>query len=40
MYQLQTTFGMLQESGAKSFNPVKFVECLGIRAAEQQDAQE
>ncbi|QRW14456.1 ubiquitin carboxyl-terminal hydrolase [Ceratobasidium sp. AG-Ba] len=40
MYQLQTTFGMLQESSAKSFNPVKFVECLGIRAAEQQDAQE
>ncbi|KAG9126666.1 hypothetical protein FRC07_002539 [Ceratobasidium sp. 392] len=40
MYQLQTTFGMLQQSVKKSFNPVKFVECLGIRAAEQQDAQE
>ncbi|KAG8748314.1 hypothetical protein FRC10_007705 [Ceratobasidium sp. 414] len=40
MYQLQTTFGMLQQSSKKSFNPIKFMECLGIRAAEQQDAQE
>lgn len=40
VYQLQITFGALQHSGEKSFNPVKFVECLGIRTAEQQDAQE
>ncbi|KAG8727339.1 hypothetical protein FRC12_022595, partial [Ceratobasidium sp. 428] len=40
MYQLQTTFGMLQEGTKKAFNPVKLVERLGIRTAEQQDAQE
>ncbi|KAF8682576.1 Cysteine proteinase [Rhizoctonia solani] len=40
IYQLQVTFGALQHSKEKSFNPVKLVECLGIRAGEQQDAQE
>ena len=34
------TFGALQHSNEKAFNPVKLVECLGIRAGEQQDAQE
>ncbi|CUA74929.1 ubiquitin carboxyl-terminal hydrolase 48 [Rhizoctonia solani] len=40
IYQLQMTFGALQHSNEKAFNPVKLVECLGIRAGEQQDAQE
>ncbi|KAG8713111.1 hypothetical protein FRC11_013264, partial [Ceratobasidium sp. 423] len=40
IYQLQMTFGALQHSNEKAFNPVKFVECLGIRTGEQQDAQE
>jgi hypothetical protein len=34
------TFGALQHSKEKAFNPVKLVECLGIRTGEQQDAQE
>ncbi|CAE6483095.1 unnamed protein product [Rhizoctonia solani] len=40
IYQLQITFGALQHSNEKAFNPVKLVECLGIRTGEQQDAQE
>ncbi|CAE6449091.1 unnamed protein product [Rhizoctonia solani] len=40
IYQLQMTFGALQHSNEKAFNPVKLVECLGIRTGEQQDAQE
>ncbi|KAJ1309785.1 hypothetical protein OPQ81_006550 [Rhizoctonia solani] len=40
IYQLQMTFGALQHSEEKAFNPVKLVECLGIRTGEQQDAQE
>ncbi|KAH7340859.1 hypothetical protein B0J17DRAFT_653080 [Rhizoctonia solani] len=40
IYQLQMTFGALQHSNERAFNPVKLVECLGIRTGEQQDAQE
>jgi hypothetical protein len=40
IYQLQVTFAALQCSNAASFNPIKLVESLKIRASEQQDAQE
>ncbi|KDQ17979.1 hypothetical protein BOTBODRAFT_104384 [Botryobasidium botryosum FD-172 SS1] len=38
--QLQTTFAALQHSSRSVFNPVRFVESLQLRVAEQQDAQE
>lgn len=40
IFQLQVTFAALQESRQSSFNPIKLVESLQLRASEQQDAQE
>ncbi|KAI0646997.1 cysteine proteinase [Trametes meyenii] len=40
IFQLQVTFAAMQHSSLNTFNPVKLVESLKLRATEQQDAQE
>ncbi|GBE82261.1 cysteine proteinase [Sparassis latifolia] len=40
IFQLQVTFAAMQEGIESAFNPVKLVESLKLRTAEQQDAQE
>ncbi|KAH9946153.1 cysteine proteinase [Epithele typhae] len=40
IFQLQVTFAAMQTCALSSFNPVKLVESLKLRATEQQDAQE
>ncbi|KAI0374832.1 cysteine proteinase [Pilatotrama ljubarskyi] len=40
IFQLQVTFAAMQHSALNTFNPVKLVESLKLRATEQQDAQE
>lgn len=40
IFQLQVTFAALQEGTQSVFNPIKLVESLELRTAEQQDAQE
>ncbi|KAI8998686.1 cysteine proteinase [Trametes punicea] len=40
IFQLQVTFAAMQHSALDTFNPVKLVESLKLRATEQQDAQE
>ncbi|KAI9064377.1 cysteine proteinase [Trametes sanguinea] len=40
IFQLQVTFAAMQCSALNTFNPVKLVESLKLRATEQQDAQE
>ncbi|KAI0670438.1 cysteine proteinase [Trametes maxima] len=40
IFQLQVTFAAMQHSTLNTFNPVKLVESLKLRATEQQDAQE
>jgi hypothetical protein len=40
VFHLQVTFAALQHSKLRTFNPVKLVESLKLRASEQQDAQE
>ncbi len=40
IFQLQATFGALQESNQYVYNPVKLVESLQLKTSIQQDAQE
>lgn len=40
VFQLQVTFGALQESNQYVYNPVKLVESLQLKTSIQQDAQE
>ncbi|KZV97028.1 cysteine proteinase [Exidia glandulosa HHB12029] len=40
VFQLQMTFAGLQMGAQKAYDPVRLAECLGLRAAVQQDAQE
>jgi ubiquitin C-terminal hydrolase len=40
IFQLQVTFAALELSKRRTFNPIKLVESLKLRASDQQDAQE
>ncbi len=40
IFHLQVTFAAMQEGRQKVCNPIKLVESLALRTAEQQDAQE
>jgi ubiquitin carboxyl-terminal hydrolase 48 len=40
LFQLQATFASLERSKLAVFDPVNLIECLQLRASEQQDAQE
>jgi hypothetical protein len=40
IFHLQVTFAAMQEGQQRVYNPIKLVESLALRTAEQQDAQE